>query len=123
MHALNWFEIPVIDFARAKAFYSSLFDYEMQESQMGEDLLGFLPADPMQGGVGGAIIKGTDYLPCDKGTVVYLNGGDDLQVILDRVESAGGKTVTPKLLISEEIGFFAFFLDTEGNKVALHSRT
>jgi len=94
----------------------------MPENPMGNDLMGFLPADPMQGGIGGAIIKGDGYEPCNKGTIVYLNGGDDLQVLLDRVEAAGGKVLTPKTHITEEIGYFAFFLDTEGNKVALHSR-
>lgn len=122
MHALNWFEIPVNNFERAQKFYAEILASDIPANQMHNDMMGFLPADPMNGGVGGAIIKGEGYEPSDKGTVVYLNGGDDLQIILDRVEAAGGKVVTPKFQITEEIGYCAFFLDTEGNKVALHSR-
>jgi predicted enzyme related to lactoylglutathione lyase len=72
-------------------------------------------------GVGGAIVYGNGYKPSADGTVVYLNAGEDLNIILNRVVPAGGKAVTPKILITEEIGYSAFFIDTEGNRVGLHS--
>jgi predicted enzyme related to lactoylglutathione lyase len=53
---------------------------------------------------------------------IYLNGGDDLSVMLGRVEPAGGKVIFPKTLISEDNGFFAIFADTEGNAVGLWSK-
>ncbi len=118
--AINWFEIPVLDFGRAKAFYSGIFDYEMPANQMGPNMLGFFLHE--QGsGIGGAIIQGEGYVPSQEGTLVYLNGGDDLRVVLDRVEAAGGKVVLGKTEITPEIGFYALFIDTEGNRVALHS--
>ena len=80
---------------------------------------GMLPSD-MQNGVGGGIVKGEGFEPSDKGTVVYLNGGDDLSTPLAKVEAAGGKVLMPKTSIGEN-GFMAHFLDTEGNHVALHS--
>jgi len=118
-NAINWFEIPVTDFARAKKFYSTIYDYEMPETDMGPIKMGFLLHE--QGtGVGGAICYGEGYEPSDKGSKVYLNGGTDLNTVLSRVESAGGQVVMPKTSIGEN-GFYALFHDTEGNIVALHS--
>ena len=122
LHAFTWVEIPVNDFNRAKQFYSAIFDYEMPEQQMGEHLMGFFPHDYENGGVGGAIVKGDIYVPGNTGTMAYLDGGSDLNNILNRIEDAGGKIEIPKTQITPEIGYFAVFLDTEGNKVALHSR-
>jgi predicted enzyme related to lactoylglutathione lyase len=72
------------------------------------------------GGIGGCIIQGKGYEPLTKGSLVYLNGGDDLGVPLSKVEAAGGKILLPKTAIGPN-GFMAHFADTEGNKVALHS--
>lgn len=118
-NALNWFEIPVTDFARAKRFYEQVLGGPVHTEVMGGITMGFLPCD--QGSVGGAICAGDQYRPSMDGTVVYLNGGDDLSAPLARVTTAGGKVIMPKTLITEEIGSMAFFVDTEGNKVALHS--
>jgi len=81
--------------------------------------MGFLPGtDPKS--VGGAVVAGEGYEPTTKGTMVYLNGGDDLEVPLGRIEKAGGKILMSKTSIGEN-GFIAHFTDTEGNKVSLHS--
>lgn len=121
-NAVNWFEIPVTDFARAKKFYSTIFDFEMPEMTMAENLMGFLLYDQEGGGVGGAIVKGPWYKPSADGATVYLNGGKDLSVVLGRVLKAGGKVLVPKTAITPELGYFAMFTDTEGNRVALHSQ-
>lgn len=121
-NAINWFEIPVTDFERAKQFYSTIFDYEMPESQMGPVRMGFLLSEQKADSVGGAICFGEGYEPSQKGPKLYLNGGSDLNIVLNRVEAAGGKVLMPKTLITEEHGYFAVFNDTEGNWVALHSR-
>jgi predicted enzyme related to lactoylglutathione lyase len=71
--------------------------------------------------VGGAIVHGDGGSPSTNGTLVYLNGGDDLSPMLGRVEEAGGTVVVPKTEIGNDFGFFAHFIDTEGNKVGLHS--
>ena len=122
-NAVTWFEIPVSDFQRAKAFYSKLFDFDMQENQMGDKLMGFFECDFMQGGIGGAIVKSPDLKAGENGSVVYLNAGNDLLAIQQRIESAGGKVISEKHLVSKEIGYVALFLDTEGNILALHSRS
>ncbi len=116
---INWFEIPVRDFNRALMFYSTILDAEISESEMFGTKMGFFPSDGSN--VSGAIVKGDDYNPSDGGVTVYLNGGDDLQPVLNRVQQSGGSIILPKTLISPEMGFMAMFIDTEGNKIALHS--
>ena len=109
-NSINWFEIPVADFERAKLFYSMIYNYEMPEQKMDQVKMGFFPLE--QGGIGGAIVQGEGYIPSEKGTLVYLNGGRDLNVILSRVVKAGGKPVIQKTKITDDLGFFAIFLDS-----------
>lgn len=118
-HAVSWFEIPVTDFARAKAFYETVLGLSIQTMEMGPMTMGFLSSDPEA--VGGAIVHGEGCVPSQQGTVVYLNGGDDLADKLARVEGAGGSIAVPKTDIGNGFGFFAHFIDTEGNKLGLHS--
>jgi predicted enzyme related to lactoylglutathione lyase len=121
-HAINWFEIPVADFDRAKKFYETIFHYQMPESQMGPARMGFLLYDFQNGGRGGAIVHNPDfYSPSKNGTLVYLNCDPDLQAVLDKVEAAGGVVTTPKTDIGQGLGFWALIEDSEGNRVALHS--
>jgi uncharacterized protein len=121
-HALNWFEIPVADFSRAKVFYSAIFDFEMPEMPMGPRTMGFFLHD-RAAGVGGAIVAGEGCVPAATGTLVYLSAGKDLSTVLSRVEAAGGGILVPKTLIAPEMGFFAILRDSEGNTVGLHSMT
>lgn len=117
-NALNWFEIPVTDVARAKKFYEAAFDIEMQEMEMmGMQMVMFPSQSPKSGG---ALVKSPNHKPSAEGSIVYLNGNPNLQVVLDRIESAGGKVTMPKTSIGEN-GNMAFFFDTEGNLVGLHS--
>jgi predicted enzyme related to lactoylglutathione lyase len=118
-NAINWFEIPVVDFGRAKKFYNTIFGFEMEEQKMGDYTMGFFPSD--QSGVSGAICHGEGYKPSAEGTLIYLNADGRIDEIIDRIEKAGGKVVMPKNLVTDDIGYIAYFTDTEGNKVALHS--
>ncbi len=118
-HALNWFEIPVADFARAKGFYEQVLGITITPLPMGPVTMGMLSTDPQV--VGGALVHGDGSTPSTTGTLVYLNGGDDLAPLLARVEAAGGRVLVPKTEIGNDFGFFAHFLDTEGNKLGLHS--
>lgn len=117
---INWFEIPATDFNRSVSFYKQILDVEIQETEMFGMKMGFMPGDGAN--VSGSIVQGEGYTPSTDGAVVYLNGGNDLQTVLGRVEAAGGAVIVPKTQISPEIGFFAMFIDTEGNKMALHSK-
>ncbi|WP_298209556.1 VOC family protein [Acidovorax sp.] len=118
-HVLNWFEIPVTDFARAKTFYETVLGITIAPMAMGPITMGMLSTDP--DAVGGAIVHGEGGAPSQSGTLVYLNGGDDLAPMLARAEQAGGRVAVPKTEIGNDFGFFAHFVDTEGNKVGLHS--
>lgn len=119
-NAINWFEIPVSDFERAKQFYSAIYGYEMPEMMMQSTRMGMLPYQ-QDGGIGGAICYGEGYEPTMKGARIYLNGGNDLDGVLGKVEAAGGKVILGKTKITDEIGYFAIFTDTEGNQLSLHS--
>jgi len=116
---LNWFEIPAIDFNRAVAFYRAVLALEIHETEMYGTKMGLFPMDGQN--VSGAVVQGDGYTPAKEGTLVYLNGGNDLQTVLNRVEQNQGTIIVPKTQISEEMGYFAIFLDTEGNKMGVHS--
>jgi uncharacterized protein len=118
-HAINWFEIPATDFQRAKTFYETVLGVTMVLPFEGMEYAMF-PANMEKGEVGGGLVKEQGYEPSQTGSLIYLNGGDDLSVPLGRVEAAGGKVVMPKKSIGNN-GFMAMFLDTEGNRVAFHS--
>lgn len=120
-HVLNWFEIPVTDFARAQRFYEAVLGISIEPMVMGPMTLGMLGTDP--NAMGGAIVHGEGGVPSQNGTLIYLNGGDDLAPMLARAVAAGGTVVVSKTEIGNNFGYFAHFLDTEGNKVGLHSMT
>ena len=119
-NAINWFEIPVKNFSKAKTFYEIILGADMQLMEAMGMKSAFFPADMENGSIGGCIIEGQGYEPTNKGSLVYLNGGEDLSSVLSRVEKAGGKITLPKTAIGQN-GFMAHFEDTEGNKIGLHS--
>lgn len=119
-HAINWFEIPVLDFARAKKFYEDILGVAISEMPHPVYKYGILPADMANGGIGGGLVQGEGFVPTQQGALIYLNGGPDLSVALAKVEDAGGTILLPKTSLGPN-GFMAHLLDTEGNKIALHS--
>ncbi len=116
---VSWFEIPAIDFQQAVQFYSTIYQIEMPQTVTDSNSMAYFP---VVNGVGGAVIAGPGSVPSDVGPLIYLNGGDDLSVVLNRIEDAGGRIIMPKTLISEAAGYFAIFIDSQGNKLALHSQ-
>ena len=122
VNILNWFEISVNDMARAKKFYETVFSVKMEEQEMMNIKMAFFPYAPGAGKASGALCQSDFHKPSMEGVIVYLNGNPDLKSVLDKVEAAGGKVVMPKTEISADIGYMAFFADSEGNRVALHSQ-
>lgn len=118
-HYVSWFEIPALNLARAVGFYNYIYGIEMETTTTGAYAMALFPAD---NGIGGAIVVGEGSIPSEIGSLVYLNAGKDLAPVLGRIEAAGGRIIMGKTLISEETGYFALFIDTEGNKLALHSK-
>jgi uncharacterized protein len=117
-HAINWFEIPATNIERASRFYGTILNNEVRRYEMEGLKMGILPSD--EGAIHGALVQGTGYVPSESGALLYLNGGNDLSVILARVEPAGGQVLLPKTKIGE-YGYMGWFKDPEGNRVALHS--
>lgn len=121
---LTWFEIPVSDIDRAKAFYETILDITMVKRADGNDEAVFFPFNPhvvqaTSGRVTGVLSKTARNSPSSNGTVVYINASPSIQTVLDKVEQAGGTIVAPKIQIPA--GFIAVIIDTEGNKVGLHA--
>ncbi|MDN5202850.1 VOC family protein [Fulvivirgaceae bacterium BMA10] len=119
-NAVNWFELPVNNMERAIEFYNNILGINLSKASNGPMEMAMFAADHENYGACGALVKADGYNPADSGSIVYLNGGEDLSDPLNRVESAGGKVVMPKTSIGEN-GFIAHFIDSEGNRVALHS--
>ena len=121
-NSLNWFEIPVTDLPRAKHFYQVAFGIHMEDMSMpGMEMAGF-PMEMGSGKVSGALVKSDYSKPSIDGVLIYLNANPDMADVLDRILSEGGQIVMPKTLITPEIGYMANFIDTEGNRIALHSQ-
>lgn len=122
-NAISWFEIPTTNLERATAFYESIFDTKLIPLDMPQVQMRMFPLEDMMTGVGGALCYAPGfYSPSTTdGSLVYLNANPDVQIVLDRIEAAGGKITVPKTEISPEHGHMAVFLDSEGNRIALHS--
>ena len=116
---ISLFEIPVTNLSRALFFYQEILDIHIEKMEMPGMEMGIFPYEEHM--VTGVLMKGEGYNPSADGVTLYLNGGDNLQPILDKVEKNGGKILVPKTPHADENGFFALFLDTEGNKLGLNS--
>ena len=121
---VGWFEIPVNDMDRAISFYESLFEITLQKQEFGEEVMAWFPWVENSIGAGGSLNYNPKvYKPSPDGVLIYFTTSTgDLTEDLKRVEAAGGKIIQPKTLITPEIGYMALFSDTEGNRIALHSR-
>lgn len=120
---VGWFEIPVRDMDRAKKFYEAVFRVTIQVQHFNELLMGWFPwAEGKSGAAGSLVCHEEWYQPSDsKGTLLYFSS-EDVNNELKRIEAAGGKVLQPKTLISEDVGYMGIFIDTEGNRLAIHSR-
>ncbi|MFY0629277.1 MAG: VOC family protein [Flavobacteriaceae bacterium] len=123
---ISWFELPVSDMDRAKKFYETVFNVKISIQEFGGILMGWFPPaeDITAPGISGSLVKNDNYKPsASHGALVYFNSqSGDLGNELKRVEAAGGKILQDKTLISNDVGYMAVFLDSEGNRVALYNR-
>jgi len=119
---LNWFEIPANDINRAKSFYETIFNIEMHSMEMGGMQMAMFPSEMGSGKASGGLAKSEMHVPSAEGSIIYLNANPAMDNVIERIAQAGGEVLMPKTQISPEIGYMAFFRDSEGNKVALHSQ-
>ncbi len=115
---VQWLEIATNDLERAKNFYAKVFDLEFQFVEMPDSKM-YMFGDPSRIGSSGCLVQGEDSKPSAEGTIIYFSC-ENVATHALRVESAGGKVIVPKTDIGE-FGFFAQFIDTEGNRIGLHS--
>jgi predicted enzyme related to lactoylglutathione lyase len=119
---ISWFEIPSADLDRATKFYETLFDVKLTVMDTANLKMRTFPVTDMMNHISGAVVQSDFHKPSGTdGVLIYLNGNPDVQHILDRVEAAGGKIMVPKTEISPEYGYMAVMIDTEGNRIGLHS--
>lgn len=123
-NVVGWFEIPVQNMARAIKFYESVFGHTLERHKMHQIDMAWFPmnSDGM-GSMGSLVYNSEFYKPSTNGTLVYFTAfSGDASVELSKVESAGGKILVPKTQISPEYGFMGIILDSEGNRIGIHSR-
>ncbi|WP_444995873.1 VOC family protein [Aliikangiella sp. IMCC44359] len=120
-HIVTWAEIPVTNLERAMNFYRETLSFNFKREEMcGYEYAMF---ETEEEAVTGALVFGKGFIPSNKGSIIYLDGGDDLNIPLGKIENMGNKIVIPKTGINEgEHGYFAHFIDSEGNIVGLYSK-
>lgn len=119
--SVGWFEIPTSNMERAINFYEAVFDCKLSRNTMGDFDMAWFPWDEELKGAGGSLVQHEAYKPSEEGTLVYFSS-EEIDTELSRIKDTGGKVLREKTEISPDIGFMALFLDTEGNRIALHSR-
>jgi predicted enzyme related to lactoylglutathione lyase len=121
----GWFEIPVTDMDRAINFYEGVLGTNLSRNTLENVDMAWFPHVPEAYGSGGALVCNPEfYAPSAEGSLIYLTTGTgDLIKDQERVEKFGGRMLIPRKQISEEHGFMMIFIDSEGNRVALHSNT
>jgi predicted enzyme related to lactoylglutathione lyase len=122
-NAVGWFEIPVADMDRAVKFYETVLDITLERHNFGGLDMAWFPYADKPGAPGSLVHDEKFYKPSEEGVLIYFSSpSGDLINELDKVESAGGKVLMQKKLISDDIGYMGLFLDSEGNRIALHSK-
>jgi predicted enzyme related to lactoylglutathione lyase len=121
-NSINWLEIPAIDIKRSKTFYETIFGFTMDEMDMMGMKMAFFPATPNSGKVSGGVCESPMHKPSADGPVIYLNANPNMDPVIEKIDGAGGKVVMPKTKLPNDFGYMAFFMDTEGNKIGLHSQ-
>ena len=123
-NVVGWFEIPVTNLDRAVKFYETVFDIKLSRNQFGTLEMAWFPMEDEKPGTAGSLVcMPENYTPSSDGVLVYFTSqGGNLTTELSKVEQAGGKVLMPKKQISEDHGYMGLFLDTEGNRIAVHSR-
>jgi hypothetical protein len=116
---INWFEIPASDFSRAVRFYESIFEKKLRVEKFGGGQLGvFTNTD---GESFGGVMQGEGCTPGSDGTVIYLDASPAIDQVIARIKTAGGRIKMDKFALPDSMGYIAHFIDTEGNRLALHS--
>ena len=122
-HSINWFEIPALDLERAYNFYLTVLNGHVRKGTFGNgDIVLFDVPFSNGEAVGGSIVVRPDLIPTTNGTILYINTFNTIDECINRVESAGGIIIVPKMDLGK-FGYGAVIIDSEGNKIGLHQNT
>ncbi len=122
-NVVGWFEIPVSNMERAMKFYKTVFDFKLERQNLGELDMAWFPFADVPGSPGSLVYHKDFYKPSSDGVLIYFTSqSGDLKNELAKVEKAGGKVIMQKKLISDDVGYMGLFIDSEGNRIAVHSR-
>ena len=113
-----WCDIPVLHLDRAVKFYSAVLGAAVKKQEFPGMTVVILPHS--DGEVGGCLFKSADDKPSDQGLMIYMNANGRLDEAIAAVVPNGGKVLKPKHAIGP-YGSRAIILDSEGNRIALHS--
>jgi uncharacterized protein len=120
MNPVNWFEIPVSDMYRAKDFYEFVFNLTLEIHESPFLFTAWFPMDDKAPGAGGALVQTVSFTPARDGVLIYFSV-EDIEATLKKIMEKGGTLLQPKTAIGE-YGFIGYFLDSEGNRIGLHSK-
>ncbi|HFU74927.1 MAG TPA: VOC family protein [Arcobacter sp.] len=115
---VQWFDIATKNIERAKDFYTKVFNLEFQFIETPDSKM-YMFGDSTKVGSAGCLVQSANNTPHTDGTILYFSC-EDVANEASRVEEAGGKLLFPKTSIGE-FGFIAQLIDTEGNRIGLHS--
>jgi uncharacterized protein len=117
---ISWFEIPALDLNRASAFYEQILAVTLNRGDMGPASLAVFPYD-RDSATGGCVMTIPGFKPSLEGSVVYLDAGNSLDTVLARIVPSGGAILLPRTELPGNMGVYAQFRDTEGNRVGLYA--
>jgi predicted enzyme related to lactoylglutathione lyase len=122
-NAASWFEIPTRNLDRAQKFYEFILGIEFQIFDLPNIKMRIFPIEDPQSGIGGALVDSGGFHQPSKtdGPLIYLYANPNVQAVLDKVKKAGGEVLVPKTPVSDDFGYMAVIIDSEGNRIALHS--
>jgi predicted enzyme related to lactoylglutathione lyase len=113
-----WFEIPAENYERAIAFYETIFGLALKRMQHGEHALAVFPYE--RPGISGCIVPWEGGAGSN-GPLVFLNADGILDDVLGRVVAAGGRIARGRTAIGDGMGWYARIIDSEGNRIGLHT--
>jgi predicted enzyme related to lactoylglutathione lyase len=112
---ISWVEIPATDFGRAVKFYNAILGLNMKETDCGTEKMACFPTGE------GAVSFAPGFNPSKDGVLLSLNADNELEKVMERIERNGGRILQSKTKIeAENRGYFALFVDSEGNRMGLY---
>ncbi len=118
-NSVAFFEIPAVDFNRAVKFYETILGLKFVVMDCDSEKMAFFPEE--NGQCPGAVSWAKDFHPSKDGVLIHFSV-DDMETAMAAIERNGGVITRPKTKIEAEgRGYFALFIDSEGNRVGLYS--